>query len=259
MDPVSSLVTGHAAGKLIDKVSSSFRTNVIERWTKRRANVFFEQFCREVELETDGVESDRLEDLLSDMLEDEQCTELLFDSYRRVSLSRSKEIGPRIIGIMTARLAIEGRLPCPDEESILDAAEQLYDDDLIQFAAFLSEYEKRANDESDERTTLNKYGTVKINWAQEQLDSNWNREFSVSLAPLDLEESLGPWAPKLANLRFISTDLTKKKWDYQEDSERHIDQDGSVREITWWIHISEKFFDFGRMIDRVDPDKTNAG
>ena len=86
MDPVSSLVTGHAAGKLIDKVSSSFRTNVIERWTKRRANVFFEQFCREVELETDGVESDRLEDLLSDMLENSLSATIVLETFPEIEI-----------------------------------------------------------------------------------------------------------------------------------------------------------------------------
>jgi len=49
MDPVTSLATGHAAGKLIDRVAASFRANVIERWSKRRAQDFFDEFCREVE------------------------------------------------------------------------------------------------------------------------------------------------------------------------------------------------------------------
>ena len=112
MEPVTSLLTGHLAGKLVDRVSRSFRTNVIERWSKRRANNFFQQFCREVEIELAGGRSEELETLLDKMLQDEHSTELLFDAYRRVSLSRSKAIGPRVIGILTAKFFILPKSLC---------------------------------------------------------------------------------------------------------------------------------------------------
>jgi len=235
MDPVTSLAAGHAAGKLIDRVATSFRVNVIERWSKRRARHFFEQFCHEVEIELAGGRSDELESLLEKMLKDEHSTELLFDAYRRVSLSRSKTIGPRVIGILTAKLAIEQREPTGAEESMLDAAEQLYDDELIESASFIGEYRRRAADEKQDDVTLCDRGILRIKWNCEQLDSNWHREFDVSLGPLNLDESCGSWATKMESLGMIQTDLTEKKWNYQEDGERHIDQDGSVREISWWI------------------------
>jgi hypothetical protein len=268
MEPVTSLLTGHLAGKLVDRVSRSFRTNVIERWSKRRANNFFQQFCREVEIELAGGRSEELETLLDKMLQDEHSTELLFDAYRRVSLSRSKAIGPRVIGILTAKLAIEQRDPTGAEESMLDAAEQLYDVELIEFASFIGDYRRRAADEKQDDVNLCDRGILKIKWNSEQLDSNWRREFDVSLGPLNLNDSCGSWATKMESLGIIQTDLTEKKWDYQEDGERHIDQYGSVREITWWIITWDTYFAFADMIDRVnyehateqsDPPKSPVG
>lgn len=254
MDPVTSLATGHAAGKLIDLVADTFRVNVIERWSKRRAQQFFEHFCHEVEIELAGGRSEELEHLLDKMLQDEHSTELLFDAYRRVSLSRSKTIGPRVIGIITAKLAIKQREPTGAEESMLDAAEQLYDDELIEFASFIGDYRGRAADEKQDDVILCDRGILRIKWNCEQLDSNWNREFDVSLGPLNLDESCGSWATKMESLGMIQTDLTEKKWDYQEDGERHIDQDGSVREISWWIITWDTYFEFADLIDRVNSD-----
>jgi hypothetical protein len=87
MDPLSSLLVGHAASKLLDKFGSSFRTHVIDRWSRRRAEEFFVQFYEEVSRQRDGVTSDTLDELLSKMVEDEVCSEILFDAYRRVALS----------------------------------------------------------------------------------------------------------------------------------------------------------------------------
>jgi hypothetical protein len=258
MDPVTSLVAGHAAGKLIDRVAASFRVNVIERWSRRRAQHFFGQFCLEVEHELAGEHSAELEPLLDKMLEDEFATELLFDAYRRVSLSRSKSIGPRIIGILTARMALENRDATGAEESMMDAAEQLYDDQLIEFSTFIHHYRHRAADEKHKDVTLCDRGILRIKWHSEQLDSNWHRDFDVSLAPLNLDESCGSWATKMAALGIIQTDLTERKWEYREDSERHIDEDGSVREISWWIVTWDTYFEFADLVDRVKPAENSA-
>ncbi|MBU1109984.1 MAG: hypothetical protein KKB51_25105 [Candidatus Riflebacteria bacterium] len=262
MSPVASLLTGHFAGKLIDRIATSFRLNVIERWSKHRGQQFFDQFCHEVELELAGESSDKLESLLSKMLEDEHTTELLFDAYRRVSLSRSKTIGPRVIGVLSARLAIQKRELTDVEETILDAAEQLYDDELIKFALFCNEHQQRAANEKDKDVTIGDDGFLRIKWAGEQIDSNWDHEFNLSLQSLDLNDCYGSWAMKMQSLGIIRTDVTEEKRTYKEDSERHIDQDGSVREISWWTFTSDKYFDFAEIINRVKPkqelSKTNT-
>ena len=255
MDQISSLFAGHVAGKLIDRIGASFRTHVIERWSKRRAQVFFAQFCDEVAVELSGAQSDSLEELLSEMLKDEACSELLFDSYRRVSLSRSKTLGPRVIGILSAQLALERRDPTVPEEVMMDACERLTDKELLDFAAFIDEHRQRARNLDHEDDESSDMGRLELEWAKEEIDSNWNRDFDVSIAPLNLNECLGAWATKLRDLGILSDDVKERKWDYEEDSERHVDEPGSIREISWWIYISDAYLRFAELIDRVSPNR----
>lgn len=251
MDPFSSLLTGHIAGKMMDYIQSKFRTHVIERWTKRRAEGFFEEFCREVEFELAGKKSDKLDELLNKILEDETCSEVLFDAYRRVSFTKSKNLGPRIIGILSAQLVLEKRTASEEEDNMLLAAENLMDDELLEFSRFVREQSMRAEDESKKDVYYNPKGDLQIEWGKEQFDSNWNRNTDVSLAPLDLNECLGRWAAKLKTFNIISDDVKENQWDYQEDSERHIDEPGTVREVSWWLYIPNPYLRFADLIERV--------
>jgi hypothetical protein len=251
MDPVSSLLSGHVAGKLFDYVSSKFKTNVIERWTKRRAQKFFDEFCREVEIELGGTGSAKLDDILSHILEDEICTETLFDAYRRVSLTKSKELGPRIIGIVTAELVLRDRTADEIEDSILTAAENLSDDELLDYAKFVREQSVIGADESEKDVSFTENGDLKIKWSEEHFDSNWRNNDRVSIAPLNLDESLGRWASKIKSYGILFDDMQEREWEYQEDSERHIDQDGTVREISWWIYVPKEYLRLADLVDRV--------
>ena len=78
MDPVTSLVSGHIAGKLFDLVGSQFYKQVIERWSKRRADIYFKEFCRAVEVELTGIKSEELDKKLNQIFMDETRTEVLF-------------------------------------------------------------------------------------------------------------------------------------------------------------------------------------
>src|SRR5215207_1309246 len=119
MDPLSSLLVGHAAGKLLDKFGSSFRAHVIERWSRRRAEEFVVQFCEEISRQRGGATHHELEEALTRIVEDEVCSEILFDAYRRLTLSRSRVLGPRIIALLTAELVGEKRVASDHEDAIL--------------------------------------------------------------------------------------------------------------------------------------------
>lgn len=251
MDPVSSLLAGHVAGKLMDYLGSKFKTSVIERWGRHRAERFFDEFCREVEIELGGTESARLDDILSQILEDEGCSEVLFDAYRRVSLTKSKELGPRIIGIVTAELVVQKRTADDIEDTILLAAENLTDAELIQYATFVREQQARATAKTDKDVTFTDDGSLKIEWQKEQFDSNWRCETDISVAPLNLDECLGRWASKLKSYGILSDDIKERQWEYKEDSERHVDEDGSVREISWLLYVPRASFRLADLVDRV--------
>ncbi len=249
MDPVSSVLVGHAAGKLLDRFGSIFRTHVIDRWSRRRAEEFFAQFCKEVSHQRDGATPYKLDEILTKIVEDEVCSEILFDAYRRVALSRSKALGPRIIALLTAELVAEGRVAADLEDTIFLAAENLTDDELKAFARFVREEQAKSAASADKGER-----GLRIKWCEEQLDSNWPRKDAVSTGPLDLDECLGRWAGKMKSYGIIRDDVQERQFDYQEDSERHIDEPGTVREINWWISVPAEYFRLVDLIIRAGGD-----
>jgi len=258
MEPVSSLLIGHASGKLLDGISELFRINVIERWSRYRAQQFLSQLCVEVEKEMKGGHSDTLEQAIGKILEDEYATEALFDAYRRVALSRSKTLGPRGIAVLTARIMVEQRVADSTEECMMDMFETLYDGELEEFADFIRENNEKANDSANLEVQLSENGDIKIAWSKEQLDSNWESEYEVSVSPLNLTVSLGAWASKAESFGILSTEVVQRQWEYKEDCERHLDQDGTIREFQWWIIIHSGFADLADIISRLCSDAQDA-
>ncbi|MGO4702435.1 hypothetical protein [Dyella sp. 2RAB6] len=125
---LSSLV----GGQLLKAGAALIKDRVIARWSKYRADRFLEALVEAVRFEMDhGVPEEELNDVLNRMMAKEANTEAVFEAYRRVCLSRSKEVGPRMIGIMTATLLLEERQPTAVEDSILDVAENLTDSELL--------------------------------------------------------------------------------------------------------------------------------
>ena len=92
--------------KVLDQFSKRFAKDVIERWSRRRAINFFGAF---VETIGEGKPEIEVATKLDELLESDTNQEILFEAYRMVSLSRSREIGPRAIALMTAKVVLEGR------------------------------------------------------------------------------------------------------------------------------------------------------
>lgn len=247
MDPISSLLVGHAAGKLLDKFGQGFKTHVIDRWSHRRATEFVEQFCKEVAQEGGGDLPEDLDDRLTKIVKDELCSQILFDAYRRVALSRSRVLGPRIIALLTAELVAEQRPAGDSEDAILTAAESLTDDELLAFLRFVRDQEaKRSLGSNQTRPGL------RIKWCDERFDSLWRQ--SISTGPLDLNECLGRWAGKLESYGIIQTDMQEREVDHDPASKRSIvesQRPHAVREITWWINVSAENLRLADLIYRA--------
>jgi hypothetical protein len=238
MDPIGSMLTGHISGKALDRIGDLFRVHVIERWSRYRAGQFLDQLCMEVQREENGGKSQGLMLLIENILDDEIATKVIFDAYRRVTLSRFKTLGPRVIAILTARFLAEERTADASEEVMMDAVQSLYDDELKEFASFVHSYMQDAIEPRKKDVSLAKNGEIKISWHSEQIDSNWKHEAAISVSPLNLNEAIGAWAKKVEAVGIFSTEVTERHWDYREDSDRHIDQDGSVRECK--CHTAER-------------------
>lgn len=249
MEPFSSLAVGYATGKLTELVESTIRANVIERWGRHRARQFFEAFCEAV---TDEKTSEAdLQQRLDDLLSDDRRSEVLFDAYRSVCLTRSKTLGPRVIALLTAELVMGESVADDGESAIFGAAEELSDSELIEFSEFAMQHHMRAKENTKDSCSLTDAGGVRIQWGEETFDSNWHREIEVSLAPLDLANDFGTWAPKLKRHGLLSDDVKERQWDYKEDGERHIDEDGTARQVSWWLCLSSSAIRFAELIQKA--------
>jgi hypothetical protein len=250
MEPITSLLASQATDSAIGGIASMFKKHVVERWTRYRANAFFDEFKRAVHESNSQIPSHQLAEMLDELITNEMNSEILFDAYRSVCLSRSKDIGPRIIALVVAEVTLEERNLTEDEERMLLAAENLSDSELTEFYEFTQEQRSSVNKQDcDERIFRN--GSLRIKWCTEQFDSNWPKTSETPIAPLNLATHIGSWAEKLSRYGLLIDDLTEKRWDYEEDGERHIDEPGSVREITWWIEIPVEGFKLADLIKKI--------
>lgn len=249
MEPISALAAGYATDKLIEVTESAVRTHVIERWARRRARQFFEAFCKAVA--GPATTEEQLKRQLDELLGDERRSEILFDAYRSVCLTRSKKIGPRVIALLTAELVANSEEADDSEVAMFAAAEELTDSELEEFSEFALRHFNRATDSEKDDCTLAKNGALSIQMQEETFTSSWHRDYELSVAPLDLANDIGTWARKLKRHGLVSDDVKERHWAYREDSERYIDEDGTAREVSWWLFLAPEAKRFAELIQKA--------
>lgn len=231
MEPGTGLVI-----KLTTWLLSQFKAIVIEKWSRRRAEAFFQTFVeRLTEVDNKGKPLSELEPLLSKLIEDDFKSQILFEAYRQVYLSSSASIGPKIIAVMTARLIAENRMASSEEERLLMAAEMLSDMDLIEFSNYLSKY-----------SPVN----LEVELLEETEDSNW-RKGSIALGPVNIGEYVGNWCLKMANCGLVVNDLVRKSIDYDVDDDAHVDEPGTLTTYTWKLRFQPEVLDLKGIIDSL--------
>ncbi len=209
------------------------RTHVIERWSRYRARQFFDAFCQS--LLDAGISNDDIGKKLDELLEDEVTSEIVFDAYRAVCLTKSKSLGPRIIALLTAELVIAKSSADSSDQLIFAAAEELTDSELNEFSEFALSHTVKLQSGKDKDVKLNG-GALEIRWCDHSLSSNGK----IPVGPLDLARDIGSWASKLKRIGLISDDVTERQWHYKEDSERHISEPGVARVITHWLFLTDE-------------------
>jgi hypothetical protein len=193
---VIEFIGGVLADKVLGKVCSLFKTNVIERWSRKRADEFVRTFCDAV---SKGRDTEEALQLLNEIMADEAKSAALFDAYRRVALSSSPTIGPRIIALVTAKIVSQNRDASPDEERILSVSELLNDAEFGEAKDWFERYVCK----------LPQPGTHFQDLGHEE-----------DVASTDLWDGWGAWAAKLGQFGFI------------QQSIRIIAKEYNVREFT---------------------------
>jgi len=216
--------------KLASIIANKFGAKVIERWTRFRAEKFFEGFVESLINEQNtgkiSVEADKA---LEKILDDDVKSEVLFDAYRSVCFAKSKTLGPKIIGLMTGYLIADGRKTNTDEDCVFRAAEELSDTELLELFEEFQKRSKAADVCKNKKKDAHWEGAfLVVPWTEEVLDSAWqhSRESEIEISPLNLGEVFGFWAAHAEQLALLSSRSTQQQLEYKEDGERHIDEDG---------------------------------
>lgn len=237
-------VTAVAVKTSVSWLAKKFKTSIIEKWSRRRAEAFFETFVERMSsIDASNRPLKEIEPLLEDLLGDEQKSEIMFEAYRKVCLSASVSLGPRIIAVITARLVGEGRKASPDEERMLMVAESLGDQDLIGMTDYLSTH------------ALKNY---EVDLGHDTENSNyWGSSQINRIGPMNLGEEVGNWCLKLANCGLVVQDIAKESASYNEDSDRHIDEPGILTTYTWKLVFQPEVLELKNIIEQLRPHRTD--
>ncbi|MDB0544367.1 hypothetical protein LBW62_24290 [Ralstonia solanacearum] len=192
------LVLDQAKSELLDQL----KEKVIGRLSHRRATRFFDTFIEEVRKEQDVKwASADLNDMLNSVAKNEQQASVLFDAYRHVALSASKDIGPMIIGLLTAEIVLEDRGTTEGEELVFEAAETLRDRDFEVLDSWLTwAYEVNEAPLIPDQDLIVVAKTSPIHIGGISMRQMHQGEES----PLVLAQDVGPFAVKLRNLGLLS-------------------------------------------------------
>ena len=247
-----SIVLTYVGEKALDLFVSKFKDGVIERWTRHRASLFMDSLLLAVgEDEIYRGHPEKINELLDKAMKDDGLSSTLFDSYRRVCLSASRDIGPRIIGYLTALLMLHNRPETEEEDVILRASENMTDLELLAFTDFLEESKEKAKIDVKEQKgdpVSKSDGEYKILFGSE---SSEIKDSEFNIGPVNLAASLGSWAGKAEWIGLLRQEMTVKEYDYGVS--RH-DEPGTIREYNSWLICSKAASELAYLVRRYQPD-----
>ncbi|CAG4885727.1 hypothetical protein [Paraburkholderia saeva] len=218
-----------ALDKAKDALFDMVKDKVIGRWSEHRARQFFEAFIDEVRQEDDVLTtSAELNDMLQSIANDDERTSAIFDAYRRVALSASKDIGPMVIGLLTAHIVLEGRAADEIEEMVFEGAEVLNDRDFTSLQAWMKgfvhddmEYKKELENQAlgigsrGPIAVLVKGGyqppvTITRTGVAPTISYQPRVPMTNDESPLNLFDDIGPFALKLRNIGLLEVSTSPR-------------------------------------------------
>ncbi|MBU9643535.1 hypothetical protein [Burkholderia gladioli] len=252
---MSLAIMGMAKNMAMKQAQEFVKKKVIERWSQYRADKFYEAFLYEVAKQADSkFQSASLDDLLEKIGKRDTATSAIWDAYRHVCLSASKEIGPRVIGLLVAEIVQEDRTADESEERLFQAAENLTDADFESFIEFLKTAERHSADSSFGHWRRTAEPIYLID--KQEAWADYEQGALESPTPINLGDLLGLWAARLRSLGIVLDDRVEHTEKIREDSERYIDSDQRYRVIRDFLVISKDGERLARLVERAMAIRT---
>ncbi len=228
-DPLT-VIIGTAA---LEKAAERMGRAVLGRWSDYRARRFIEQFVEEVGRDLGGADPEQLEERLEKIVSDEGKSAALYEAFRHVFLSASREIGPRVLALHMAEV-VSGLVSNVEvSDAVMLAAAALLD---FEFDEFLGYTAARGMDEQSFADSLHSVTIVKVDVVE--FDSNWRRGRAAT-GVISLRSEVGSWAQKLEGVGLLIQDISEEELDYPADAERTMVEAGTVRRVHRNIELRE--------------------
>jgi len=239
-------VAGYAGQRALDFAVDKLATAIIRPCAERRAHAYFRQLAEAVvDADAGDIDAERIAVALDAVTKDESARETVFEFYRQSVLSRSKEVGPRLLALIAARLIKEGRTPTDGERRIAEIAEACTDDDFSAFTNYYQSLTAGSDPKQGERVKKTPGGFL-VQLDRETSSSNWPSP--MRSGPLNLASDLGPWAAKFERAGAIEQHIETSSKDYKADCERNIDMDGVLTIIKWSVFFGETCTEISRLL-----------
>lgn len=192
-------VAGYGGQRTLDLVVDSFASAIIRPCAERRAHAYFRKLAEEVAgTDVTDDQPELIAAALDAVTKKETARETVFEFYRHSVLSRSREIGPRLLALIAARLINADRKPTVAEQEVAEIAEACTDEDFSEFAAYYQSLRKGSTPKHSERVRVVPAGyLVLLNYnGSDSSDSS----STVGAGPLNLSTELGRWAAKMEHV-----------------------------------------------------------
>lgn len=239
---MSEVLAAYLAGKLVDRVVDGFAERVIQRWSRYRAGRFIESLV-------EGIAAGKLSEeeagkKIDAALEHEAKSAVLFESYRRVCLSASRDLGPRFIGLLTARLLVADRAADDVEERLFMAAEILSDTDFGEFINFL----RQASN-----TGAGPFHRYRNSAVRAIVHSETERPDTSSFHadPLNLIESHGTWALKISSVGILTQHIEQRRRHLPRTPNESKATGRFETTYTWSVGIDARFLGYLALLEQA--------
>lgn len=197
-DPISVTV----ATAVLEKAASALGHRVLGRWSDYRARQFVDQFVSAVAQASGSSDPAALEVHLSQLLDDDEKSAALYDAFRHVFLSASREIGPRVLALHMAEVVC-GDVNDPEvSDAVMATASQLNDREFIDFLSYTATHGvSDASFEASRDETV----AIKVDVVIFEAGAEGARE---PVGPIPLRSEVGSWALKLQSTGLLEQDVS---------------------------------------------------
>ncbi|MFZ6712262.1 hypothetical protein [Undibacterium sp. TC9W] len=216
MDGIGGLV----AHEILSSFIESFKEKINEKLTSHRANSYFQMLIQEYQREREQKhDSANLNEALNNIVNNPKYSELFFETYRKVLFAASKDIGPRIIGLLVADITSNDRVTSEDDELIFILASNCSDSDMAAGYRYFCECSTSSDG-------------VKYKLIREVMANALRNGRRIDTSQINLTREVGVWAFQFKNAGFL--------WEEDWPGETEIPQ--KTRKMLVFAGMCDRFF-----------------